>query len=131
MPTCAQSALDWLQAHATRATLEGMARYGIPADHALGVTMADMKRLGKQLGRDHALAAALWATGVYEARMVAAFADDPAQVTAAQMLAMALKGIGKRNAVLRKAAQQTARRLSASPDASSKWIGKDAVKELV
>ena len=44
MPTSAQPALDWLQAHATRATLEGMARYGIPSDHALGVTMADMKR---------------------------------------------------------------------------------------
>ena len=42
-------------------------RYGIPDDHALGVSMADMKRLARSLGRDHALAADLWATGVYEA----------------------------------------------------------------
>ncbi len=44
-----------------------------------------MKVLGKRLGRNHELAAALWETGVYEARMVASFVDDPSQVTPAQM----------------------------------------------
>jgi 3-methyladenine DNA glycosylase AlkD len=81
----AQPALDWLHSHASRATLDGMARYAIPSGHALGVTMADMKVLAKQLGRDHALAAALWDTGIYEARMVACMVEEPAQVTAAQM----------------------------------------------
>jgi 3-methyladenine DNA glycosylase AlkD len=47
--------------------------------------MADMKALRKQLGRSHELASALWDTGCYEARMVASFVDDPAQVTPAQM----------------------------------------------
>lgn len=46
-----------------------MARYAIPSDKAFGVTMADMKVLGKRLGRNHELAAALWDTGWYEARM--------------------------------------------------------------
>ncbi len=36
-------------------------------------------------GRDHELAAALWETGWYDARMLATFVDDPAQVTPAQM----------------------------------------------
>ena len=36
-------------------------------------------------GESHELAAALWETGWYEARMLAAFVDDPARVTAAQM----------------------------------------------
>ena len=62
-----------------------MARYGIPAGNALGVAMRDIKALGKELGPDHDLAAALWNTGIYEARMAASFIDDPAQVTSAQM----------------------------------------------
>ena len=80
-----QSALAWLKSHSTKATRDGMARYGIPSDKAFGVAMKDMKALGKQLGRSHELAAALWDTGVYEARMVCSFVDDPAQVTPAQM----------------------------------------------
>jgi 3-methyladenine DNA glycosylase AlkD len=62
-----------------------MARYAIPSDKAIGVAMRDIKALGKTLGRNHDLAAALWDTGVYEARMLASFVDDPAAVTAAQM----------------------------------------------
>jgi len=62
-----------------------MARYPIPSDHALGVPMKDIKALGKTLGRNHALAVALWETGVYEARMTASFVADPAKLTGAQM----------------------------------------------
>jgi 3-methyladenine DNA glycosylase AlkD len=83
--TQAQSALAWLKRHSTKATRDGMARYGVPSDNALGVTMADMKVLAKQLGKDHALAAALWETGVYEARMVTSFVDEPSHVTPSQM----------------------------------------------
>jgi len=80
-----QSALKWLKRHSTRATLDGMARYAIPSDNAFGVAMKDMKVLGKKLGRNHELAAALWETGVYEARMVCSFVADPALITPAQM----------------------------------------------
>src|SRR5262245_15683512 len=62
-----------------------MARYGLPSTHALGVAMRDVKALGKQLGRDHDLAAARWKTGVYEARLLPSFVDEPERVTAAQM----------------------------------------------
>jgi len=80
-----QSALGWLKDHSSRATREGMARYAIPSDKAFGVAMRDIKALGKELGPNHELALALWDTGGYEARMLASFVDDPAQVTAAQM----------------------------------------------
>ena len=80
-----RSAIKWLKSHSTKSTLDGMARYAIPSDKALGVAYKDMKVLGKRLGRDHDLAAALWDTGVYEARMVASFVDDPSKVTPAQM----------------------------------------------
>ncbi len=70
------------------------ARYGIvgpTAERAFGVSMANMKLLAERLtrGRDgarnHALAAALWDTGWYEARMVASMVDDAAHVTPGQM----------------------------------------------
>ena len=63
-------------------------RYGIHTDQALGVAMKDMKALAKELGRDHGLAAALWATGGYEARTVAALIDEPALVDGDQMDAL-------------------------------------------
>lgn len=179
-------------------------------------TYKDMKALGKRLGRNHELAAALWSTGVYEARMVASMVDDPAQVTPAQMdrwckdfdnwgicdtmcfnlfdrtphawakvtqwsrskhefvkrtafallwslsvhdkraanelfveglvlieraaddernfvkkaVNMALRAIGKRNRTLNAAAVVLARRLAGSPNATARWVGKDALKEL-
>jgi 3-methyladenine DNA glycosylase AlkD len=80
-----QAALQWLKSHATRATLDGMARFAIPSDKAYGVSMKDIKALGKKLGRNHKLASALWDTGVYEARMLASFVGDPAALTSAQM----------------------------------------------
>jgi 3-methyladenine DNA glycosylase AlkD len=80
-----QSALTWLKGHSSKSTRDGMARYGIPSDNAFGVTMANMKVLAKRLGRNHELAAALWETGWYEARMLTSFVDEPARVTPAQM----------------------------------------------
>ena len=62
-----------------------MGRYGIPNDNALGVPMRAMKGLGKEIGKDHDLALDLWQTGVYEARTVAVFVEDPAAVTRSQM----------------------------------------------
>jgi 3-methyladenine DNA glycosylase AlkD len=80
-----QSALAWLKRHSTTATLDGMARYAIPSDHALGVAMRDIKTLGQKLGRNQPLALALWKTKVYEARMLVSFVGDPARLTPAQM----------------------------------------------
>jgi hypothetical protein len=42
----------------------------------------------------------------------------------------ALRQIGKRNLALNGAAVVVARRLSVAPDASSRWVGKDALREL-
>lgn len=211
-----QSALDWLKAKSTKATLDGMARYAIPSTNAYGVAMRDIKDLGKKLGRDHELALALWPTGVYEARMLVSFVADPARLTSAQMegwcrdfdnwavcdalcfnlfdrtphawtklaewsgrrkefekrtafallwsltvhdkaaadaqflsgleliereagdernfvkkaVNMALRAIGKRNRRLNAAAAGLARRLAKSSDATERWIGSDALREL-
>ncbi len=42
----------------------------------------------------------------------------------------ALRGIGHRNAALRAAALSRAERLVASPDATARWVGRDAVRDL-
>jgi len=60
-------------------------RYGIVTKDAFGVRMNEMQRVAKQLGRNHALALALWETGNYEARTVAAFVAEPERVTPALM----------------------------------------------
>jgi 3-methyladenine DNA glycosylase AlkD len=212
----AASALTWLRKHSARSVRDGMARYAIPSDKALGVRMGDIQKLGKLLGRDHALALALWKTDVYEARMLCAYVDDLARVTPARMDAQArdfdnwaicdtlcfalwphsphalakitqwsshrdefvkraafallasvalkvrdvpdaaflrtfkliekaakdernfvkkavnwaLRGIGGRNPALNKAAVALAKKLATAPDATPRWIGKDALRQL-
>jgi 3-methyladenine DNA glycosylase AlkD len=78
-------ALAWLERRGSKRNREGMARYGIVAKKVFGVSMATMQTLARRLGRDHALARALWRTGWYEARMLVAFVGDPARLTAAEM----------------------------------------------
>jgi 3-methyladenine DNA glycosylase AlkD len=78
--------LRWLERRGTKKVREEMlTRYGITAPKAFGVSVGAIQQLGKKLGRDHDLAAALWDTGWYEARLLTAYVDDPALVTAAQM----------------------------------------------
>ncbi|MBL8297411.1 MAG: DNA alkylation repair protein [Rhodanobacteraceae bacterium] len=212
---CAQ-ALAALRQRADEATRKGMARYAIPTEHALGVSMREVQAIAKTLRRDHALANALWQSGIYEARMLACYVADPSAVTPAQMdrwvrsidnwahcdtacfalfdrtphawkkieqwakqqaefvkraafallasvalhhktagdekflqslelieaaaddprnfvrkaVNWALRAIGKRNTALCVAAITLAQRLSASDNATKRWIGKDALREL-
>jgi 3-methyladenine DNA glycosylase AlkD len=65
---------------------EGMARFGINPGRALGVSVNDLRRIGRKVRpRDHTLAAQLWDTGIQEARILASIVDDPKAVTEAQM----------------------------------------------
>ncbi len=211
-----RGALAWLVRRSTRRDRENLVRFGINARNALGVSMRNIQILAKRLGRNHELAAALWDTGCYEARLLTAFVDEPARVTPAQMdrwcrefdnwgicdtlcfvlfdrtprawdmvrrwagrrdefgkraafallaslaghdktsgdapfleglrlieqaaaddrnfvrkaVNWALRRIGGRNAALNAAALAVSQRLASSPDASARWIGKDALREL-
>jgi 3-methyladenine DNA glycosylase AlkD len=202
---------------ADKRVLEDMStRYGIYTSKAFGVSMSNIQKVAGPLGRNHELAAALWETGWYEARMLTSFVDDPALVTSEQMdrwcrdfdnwgivdtlcfnlfdrtphawrklaqwckqeeefvkragfamlwsltvhdkqasddqfiqglvlilrganderhfvkkaVNMALRAIGKRNAVLNSAAVAIARRLAESSAPAARWVGKDALREL-
>jgi 3-methyladenine DNA glycosylase AlkD len=81
--------LQWLERQGTRRTVEGMARYGIKAERAFGVPMGTLLPLSKRLGKNHALSLALWDSGWYEARLLAALVGDPERVTRRQMNAWA------------------------------------------
>ena len=63
----------------------GMARFGINIENAVGVSVTDLRRLARSIGRDHKLAADLWRSGVHEARVLACFVEVPEKVTLAQM----------------------------------------------
>lgn len=82
--------LDRLRAFANPKNVEGMARFGINPHNTLGVSVPIMRGIAKEVGRDHALARELWASGIHEARMLAVLVDDPKVVTANQMEQWAL-----------------------------------------
>lgn len=85
----AKDVVAWLERTGTRRGVEGMARYGLPSDRAFGVPVGVMQAEAKRIGRDHALAEALWKTRWYEARMMSAFLGEPARLTTAGMNAWA------------------------------------------
>jgi len=208
--------LALLKRAGNRRTIDGMARYGISAQRAFGVTVGTLNGIRKRIGTDHALSLALWESGWYEARLLAAMIGDPARVTRRQMnawaasfenwadcdtacfklfdrsplawematrwtaaerefvrrggfalmaclalhdkeapderflgflpyiekgasdprnfvkkaVSWALRGIGARNKALHGAALEVARRLASSEDATSRWVGKDALRDL-
>jgi len=77
--------LDKLQSKAQPEQLKGMAKYGIAVEQRLGVSVPDMRKLAKEIGREHKLALGLWKTGIAEARIVAGMVGDPDELTEEQM----------------------------------------------
>lgn len=84
-----EAILDELRGLGSENDRAGMARYGINAEDAFGVSVYELRRMAKRLGTDHDLALSLWATGNHEARLLACFVDDPAAVTEEQLEAWA------------------------------------------
>lgn len=78
-------ALARLRNASSKRYLEGLTRYGIPTTNAIGVAMDAIQKLGKGLGRDHALAERLWESGIYEARLLASYVAEPERTTKSLM----------------------------------------------
>jgi len=77
--------LDKLRSKARPEQLKGMAKYGMAVEQRLGVSVPEMRKVAKEIGKDHKLALSLWKTGIAEARIVAALVDDPTKLTEEQM----------------------------------------------
>lgn len=77
--------LEKLKEKADPGNVAGMARFGMEGHNRLGVRVPNMRRLAKDVGKDHELALELWKTGIEEARIMAALVAEPELVTEEQM----------------------------------------------
>jgi 3-methyladenine DNA glycosylase AlkD len=80
-----ENVLRMLKSLANPEAVAGMARYGISPQNTLGVSVAALRKLAREIGRDHLLAQQLWSSGVHEARILASMVDDPRMVIEDQM----------------------------------------------
>ena len=77
--------LEMLAAKADPDQLAGMAKYGMTVENRLGVKVPQMRKIAKEIGKDHKLALELWETGITEAMILASMVDVPDEVTEEQM----------------------------------------------
>ncbi len=85
MATTARDLLLQLRSLADPANVAGMARFGINSKNMLGLSIPTLRDIAKSHHQNHSLALELWKSGIHEARILAAFVDDPQQVTQTQM----------------------------------------------
>jgi len=64
---------------------EGMARFGINTETACGVPIPALRKLAKQIGKNHELAIELWQTKIHEAQILASLLAEPEKLTEKQM----------------------------------------------
>ncbi len=74
-----------LQQQANAQAVEAMARFGIAPAHALGISIPTLRKMAKEIGRNHLLATKLWASGIHEARILASMIDEAQLVSPEQM----------------------------------------------
>lgn len=78
-----------LQRLANPTNVAGMARFGIIGKKLLGISVVQLRAIAKRIGRNHELAEELWSSGIFEARILAAFIADPKCLTRRQANAWA------------------------------------------
>jgi 3-methyladenine DNA glycosylase AlkD len=83
--TKTSSILRRLQSLGDPKAVEGMARFGITTRKVFGVSTPDLRKMAKEIGKNHNLAQELWSVDVLETRGLAFLIDDPSEVTEKQM----------------------------------------------
>ena len=61
---------------------QGMLRYGIKIDRALGISHGEQRRIARQIKRNHDRAMELWRSGIMEAQFIASVTADPKRFSA-------------------------------------------------
>ncbi len=69
--------LAHLRSLASEENRQGMKRYGIRIDHALGISHGVQRQIAKLIKRNHSRAFELWDSGIMEARFIASVTADP------------------------------------------------------
>ncbi|MCX6724834.1 MAG: DNA alkylation repair protein, partial [Candidatus Shapirobacteria bacterium] len=62
-----------------------MARFGINPNKTFGVGIPVLRKMAKEIGKNHKLALELWDSGIHEARILGGYIDEPEKVTEKQM----------------------------------------------
>ena len=65
--------------------VEGMARFGINPKDNYGISIPELRKIAKEIGKNHGIAQQLWETGIHEAKILASMIDDPKMITEKQM----------------------------------------------
>jgi 3-methyladenine DNA glycosylase AlkD len=73
--------LKQLKCSANPEGVAGMARFGINPENTYGVSIPVLRKMAKQIGKNHLLAEKLWNSGIHEARILAGMIDLPIRVT--------------------------------------------------
>ncbi len=76
-----QYIVEWIETNSIPANMEKARRFGITSKEAYGTPLPAIIAKAKEIGRNHALALALWDTGIHDARILATYIADHAQVT--------------------------------------------------
>ncbi len=77
--------IEKLRSKARPDNLREMTKYGIPMEQRLCISVPDLRKLAKEIGKDHRIAVDLWRTGIGEARILASMIDEPDKLTEQQM----------------------------------------------
>lgn len=77
--------LKKLKSSSNPRNVEGMARFGINPNNTYGVSIPILRKLARDIGKNHGLAQQLWASKIHEARILAAMIEIPSKVTEKQM----------------------------------------------
>ncbi len=77
--------LGQLESMSDPKNVEGMARFGINPQKLFGISIPPLRKLAKEIGKNHQLALELWDSGYHEARILASMIDEVDKVTEGQM----------------------------------------------
>lgn len=65
--------------------VKSLTRYGIKVENAYGLSAPVLKKMAKEIGRDHKIALKLWDSGIHDARLLACLIENPEEATEQQI----------------------------------------------
>ena len=77
----ASQVLAYLESLNNADNIAGMARFGIVTDRAIGVSNNELRKIARQIKRNHQRALALFDSGVREARLLASYTAEPRKLS--------------------------------------------------
>ena len=77
--------LKRLEAKRNDKSVEGMKKFGIVTKNVYGVSVPELRKIAREVGKSHKLALKLWEIDSRETRILASMVDEPNKVTEEQM----------------------------------------------